>query len=159
MKVRKITEHELQKLHAGLDYYMVPDDILPFEDAIVLEGRFREVFLPGELMEEVLGNLHLLPVYEGIKIGELVKGGFRSSLEFGTIIYPAAQKNTIVLDEKLSQLFLYGRDIFKENLPKGESLGRKLVGSSDGEFLGFAIFNGKLLANIIDKGAYLRKYE
>ncbi|MHC1605228.1 MAG: NIP7 pre-PUA domain-containing protein [Candidatus Methanofastidiosia archaeon] len=156
MKIRKLTPTEKELVEKELSYFKT-DFSFDADRTIVLEGMYKEVFLVGEDIMELLPECEDEMIYAGIKLGE-TKDRFRSSLEFGTLIFPSAKENRIVLSEKASELFLYGRDIFKENLPKKMPLGRKLVGRETGEFLGFGIYDGRMLNNVIDKGAYLRKY-
>ncbi|MBN1786038.1 MAG: hypothetical protein JW825_03485 [Candidatus Methanofastidiosa archaeon] len=156
------SEEELLLLKRELEHFGVDADLLEEGRIMSKKGNYNELFLLTPCVSELLRSIDDVgkdPSYAGLKLGEIVGGRFRSSLEFGSVIHPLAKENTVYLDERSSQLFLFGRDIFKENLPDGISLGRKLVGDLSGNFLGFGIFNGRMLANIIDKGGYLRKYQ
>jgi len=162
MMVSTSSEREIQAVFDELDRYEVPHDIISPNDVFSKRGRYIELYQldkETEKLLDVLKELPFDPVYMGVKLGEIVKGRFRPSLEFGSIISQKAASNKVGLDTEHSQMFLFGRDIFKEHLPQGLSLGRKLVCDEDGEFLGYGIYNGRYLANVIDKGAYLRKYD
>jgi len=159
MTIMLANEKESESLREELDHFGVAQTINESKMVFSKRGKYVELFLLSEHTSGLLKLIHAYPDYMGLKIGEIVKGKLRSSLEYGTILYQNATKNTVSLNDKQTQLFLYGRDIFKEGLPQGMSLGRKLVGDECGRFIGFGIFNGKNLANVIDKGAYLRKYK
>jgi ribosome biogenesis protein Nip4 len=162
MMVSHSSKEELNKLYWELEYYGVMGDALGTGAVMSRRGRYVEVFLLGPMVGSLLADLSDIsddPIYMGLKLGEISKGRFRPSLEFGSLFYPIATRNKLVLDGSHAQMFLYGRDIFKENLSSLPTLGRKLVGNEGGGFLGLGIFNGRYLANIIDKGAYLRKYD
>lgn len=158
MKARYPNNEEMAHIGNELDYFGVSKDMHK-EEIIVLEGAYTEFFLTGAVMAEHVLAIGLVPQYAGVKIGELKKGKMRSSLEWGTIIFGQATKNKVDVTGKAASLFLYGHDVFKEHLTLPMPLGRKLVGNGNGEFMGFGIYNGQMLANVIDKGAYLRKYE
>ena len=162
MMVSKSNEKEMESILKELDHYGVGHDVIAPDMIFSRRGRFVELFQLDAHTSNLLGHLKDFPfdpVYMGLKLGEVSKGRFRPSLEFGSMIIHRARLNTVALGDDHAQMFLYGRDIFKENLPTGLSLGRKLVGDKDGGFLGYGIFNGRYLANIIDKGAYIRKYD
>jgi len=160
--VSRSSEEEKAKLYKELDHYGVPHGALPPGTLMSKRGKYVELYLLGPGTMALLGDLSEVPddpLYLGLKLGEISKGRFRPSLEFGSLFYKMATKNKISIDGAHAQMFLYGRDIFKENLSHVPSLGRKLVGGAEGFFLGFGIYNGRYLANVIDKGAYLRKYD
>lgn len=159
MTITLANEEENASLREELEHFGVDQSINEGRNVYSKRGRYVELFLLSDHTSGLLGLIHAYPDYMGLKVGEIVKGRLRSSLEYGTILYPKATKNSVSLNEKQTQLFLYGRDIFKEGLPNGMQLGRKLVGDEHGRFIGFGIFDGKNLANVIDKGAYLRKYK
>ena len=150
---------ELRHLSATLDHYGCPQDVVERQNLVIREGRYREVFSASPLIRELAYDVDSVPVALGMKIGELVKGAFRPSLEFGTVLFPLSTKNAVSLAHEHAMRFLYGRDIFREHLDPGMELGRKVVGMENAGFLGFGIYNGRTLANVIDKGAYLRQFQ
>jgi ribosome biogenesis protein Nip4 len=159
MNLRPVTDDEWGQMGAMLSHYGCPPGFLQRETVVIREGRYREAFTASPLLLSLADALPEPPLSLGMKAGEFSKGSFRPSLELGTVLYPLATENTIALGDEHMMRFLYGRDIFKEHLPPGLTLGRKLVGTQDGEFLGFGIYNGRTLANVIDKGAYLRQFQ
>ena len=79
------------------------------------------------------------------------------SLEFAFKIAKNATKNKIKVNKKGENLFLYGRDVFEENIIKGDpKKGKKLVLNRENECLGIGFWNGKILKNIKDRGMFLR---
>lgn len=158
MRLRLPTDEEWAACAATLSHYGCPPDTLSREALRVREGRYREVFSGSLAVLAAVDASTCIPLSLGRKEGELRADSFLPSLELGTVLYPVATRNAVALDAPRATLFLYGRDVFREHLPVGLSLGRKLVGAR-GEFLGFGIYNGRTLANIIDKGAYVRQFE
>lgn len=159
MMLRPLEDAELRHLSASLDHYGCPQDSVERRNLVIREGKYREVFSASPLIRELASATDSVPVALGMKAGELFKGAFRPSLEFGTVLYPIATKNTVSLAPEHAMRFLYGRDIFREHLEPGMALGRKLVGLHGSGFLGFGIYNGRTLANVVDKGAYLRQFQ
>lgn len=158
MNLRGLDDKEWEQICDVLAHYGCPLEMLGRSGMRVREGRYREVFAASEHVLDIVSGMGDVPLCFGMKAGEFSKGSFRPSLELGTLLHAHASANTVALDSTLAAKYLYGRDIFREHLDAGMKLGRKLVGTVDGEFLGFGIYNGRALANIVDKGAYLRQF-
>lgn len=158
MKIRQITPDELDIVTREVAHFGARSPPLEPELLHVRAGTYDEVFLIDAPLDTVLSATDDDPIYMGLKLGEIVKGRLRVSLEFATMLAPTATEHIVTLDDERSTLFLYGRDIFASNLPQ-LPLGRTIVRSQDGACLGIGIFDGRKLANVVDKGAYLRRYQ
>ncbi len=118
-----------------------------------------EVFLANKIIyqraldEKIVENL----VSIGTQVGKFHKGNFLLGLESHLIMDMCSKK--IKLNEKGSSLFLYGRDVFIKNIINPPKKGYILVSNTRNEVIGIGKFDGKMLNNIIDRGAYLRTLE
>ncbi|MEA1993182.1 MAG: hypothetical protein U9N35_02135 [Euryarchaeota archaeon] len=82
------------------------------------------------------------------------------SLEFAFKIAKNATRNTMIINKKAETLFLYGRDVFKKNIVKGDlKKGKKLVLNRKRECLGIGYWNGDMIRNIKDRGMFLRSMD
>jgi len=158
MKIRRITPIELELVKSEVAHFGARSPPLEEDMLVVRAGKYREIFLLTGPLAAFLEGCDEPPLYMGVKLGEVASERLRVSLEFATMLAASATRHVVALDEKRSTLFMYGRDIFKSNLPV-VPLGRTLVTSSEGSLLGIGIYDGRKLANVVDKGAYLRRYE
>ncbi len=80
------------------------------------------------------------------------------SLEFAFLLTPYTTRNKVKINERGETLFLYGRDVFKKNIIKGDlaEKGEKLVVNLQNECLGVGYWNGEMLENVKDRGMFLR---
>jgi len=131
-----------------LNYYGVKMDL----------GEYKLVKIKKEfylLRKEMIPFLNEYTRAAGIKIKDS-----EISLEFAFKIAKHAKKNLITVNEIGEKLFLYGRDVFKENIIKGDlKKGKKLVLNSHNECLGIGFWDGKILRNIRDRGMFLRSMD
>ncbi|HHN81252.1 MAG TPA: hypothetical protein ENN11_01360 [Methanomicrobia archaeon] len=158
MKIRRITPIELELVKSEVAHFGAHSPPLEEDMLVVRSGAYREIFLLTGPLAAFVEGCDEPPLYMGIKLGEVVGERLRVSLEFATMLATSATRHVVALDEIRSTLFLYGRDIFKSHLPV-LPLGRTLVTTSEGALLGIGIYDGRKLANVVDKGAYLRRYQ
>lgn len=84
------------------------------------------------------------PIFLGIPVAHLGRKGARLTLEGGRLISPFATRRVIQVNEKASQLFLYGRHIFRGSIvkvqgrpgPEDEVL---VTDAADGLYLGLGV--------------------
>ena len=121
----------------------------------------RKYFFIGKELKELKQKIDLEPFSIGTPLGELVNNKFVPSLALLDILCKYSDSK-VVLNKKGQEMFLYGRDVFEDNITKGKDLGGfVLVLNELNECLGYGEIvikkNKKLLLNILDKGDYLRR--
>ncbi|MCK4247183.1 MAG: hypothetical protein KAX04_01430 [Methanomicrobia archaeon] len=128
-----------------LDYYGVKMDLsdyklMKIEKELYIVKKDMVPFLKGEVKAA------------GLKVKDS-----EISLEFAFKIARYATKNKVIINEKAETLFLYGRDIFRNNIIRGDlKKGKKLTLNSKNECLGIGFWDGKILKNVKDRGMFLR---
>jgi ribosome biogenesis protein Nip4 len=128
-----------------LDYYGVKMDLsdyklMKIEKELYIVKKDMVPFLKGEVKAA------------GLKVKDS-----EISLEFAFKIARYATKNKVIINEKAETLFLYGRDIFRNNIIRGDlKKGKKLTLNSKSECLGIGFWDGKILKNVKDRGMFLR---
>lgn len=118
--------------------------------------EYETVMIENELY---LVKKELLPfINEETKAAGLKVKNTKLSLEFAFTLAPRATRNKVKINEKGETLFLYGRDVFKKNIVKGDlaKKGEKLVVNQQNECLGVGYWNGEMLENVKDRGMFLR---
>ena len=142
--VKQFTKEEVKELNSaeriGRKYFYIKDELKQLKDKIDLE-----------------------PYSAGLPLGELVNNRFVPSLALLEILARARYTDKMAfLNKKGETMFLYGRDVFEENIVKGrDKEGLVLVQNEKDENLGcgeIIIKRGKrILKSILDKGDYLRR--
>ncbi len=128
-----------------LDYYGVKMDLsdyklMKIEKELYIVKKDMVPFLKGEVKAA------------GLKVKDS-----EISLEFAFKIARYATKNKVIINERGETLFLYGRDIFRNNIIRGDlKKGKKLTLNSKNECLGIGFWDGKILKNVKDRGMFLR---
>ncbi|MEM0271052.1 MAG: hypothetical protein QW514_00715 [Thermoprotei archaeon] len=131
---------------------------------LVHELSYREVyaFLDPVLVEyakriSAKRNVYFAGIYAGSFRGER----FRLSLDFAERLYRlGCLSNTVVVDQKQEQRFLYGRDLEGITPPLGMMAADfVVVVNKAGDVLGLGRYeeSSKRLVNLVDKGWYLRR--
>jgi ribosome biogenesis protein Nip4 len=149
------------KMIKGRNRSVVQEFLLEFTvDINMLEGALvvidRRVFLVDKTLlktARVLQRQGMTPYALGVEIGRL-HNGFLPSIELADVICELTDAKTVI-NEQGEKLFSYGRDVFVQNIIKGDE-GYQIVMNKDGEVLGLGFFDGDMLKNVIDKGFYLR---
>lgn len=84
------------------------------------------------------------PIFLGIPVAHLARKGGRLTLEGGRLIAPFASRRVVLVNEKATQLFLYGRHLFAQSLigvtgkpDKGDEV--LVVDEADRFYLGLGI--------------------
>ncbi len=160
MKFRRIRKEELEIIKRCLikDFGVGSEffEFLKRKVVIVSSGR-KEVFITNKKVYDILKKIGEVYI-AGLYIGEIKRKKFIPSLELAYILKKYA-KNLIYVNEKSEQLFLYGRDVFREGIIeiRGES-GRCIVLNKFGDVLGIGEFRNNIVKNLADRGLYLRKY-
>jgi len=140
--VKQFTKEQVKELDSvekiGRKYFFVKDELKALKDKIDLE-----------------------PFSVGLLIGELKDNKFVPSLALLDILCKYSDTK-VYLNKKGQEMFLYGRDVFEENIIKGSKKdGVVLVQNENDENLGYGELiiksKKKLLKNILDKGDYLRR--
>ena len=128
-----------------LDYYGVKMDL----------SDYRPMKIEKELY---IVKKDMVPFLKGeVKAAGLKVKDSEISLEFAFKIARYATKNKVIINEKGENLFLYGRDIFRNNIIKGDlKKGKKLTLNSKNECLDIGFWDGKILKNVKDRGMFLR---
>ncbi len=131
-----------------LDYYGAEIDLNDYE---LIEIK-KELYIVKKDM---------VPFLRGeVKAAGLKVKNSEISLEFAFKIARYATRNKVIINEKGENLFLYGRDVFRENIIEQDlKKGKKLVLNFKNECLGIGFWNGKILENIKDRGMFLRVFD
>ncbi|ACX72626.1 Protein of unknown function UPF0113 [Methanocaldococcus vulcanius M7] len=157
MKARKLLKGEINLISKELGRYLSPNAVKNFkyERLVALEGNWTTVCYTNPSVIKVLKNFNNIFSVGNI-FGEIRKD-FKLSLEGFTIISNGIMNNYAIVNEKAEELFLYGRDVFKNSILEIKGSGRIAVFNKNREFLGIGFFDGKMIKNIKDKGWYLRE--
>ncbi len=135
------------------------NEIFKEELFLISSGR-KEIFVLDKELYKIYKRINREIYCLGLFIGEIRGRNFHLSLELASIIEPYT-RNKIIVNDKAEQLFLYGRDIFKESIIKEYKkfkLGERcLVLNRRREVLGIGRYEEKIVKNLIDRGWYLRK--
>ena len=128
-----------------LDYYGVKIDL----------SDYKSIKIGKELY---IVKKDMIPFLKGeVKAAGLKVKDSEISIEFAFKIAKNATKNKVIINEKGENLFLYGRDIFRKNIIRGDmKKGKKIVLNSKNECLGIGFWDGKILKNVKDRGMFLR---
>ncbi len=133
--------------------------IFPEKIFLISSGR-KEIFIVDDFVYKIYNKINREIYSIGLYIGEIRGKYFLISLELASIIEPFTN-NKIVVNEKAEQLFLYGRDIFKESIVKEYKrfkLGERcLVLNKRHEVLGIGKYERNIVKNLMDRGWYLRR--
>ncbi len=133
--------------------------IFPEKIFLISSGR-KEIFMVDDFVYKIYNKINREIYSIGLYIGEIRGKYFLISLELASIIEPFTN-NKIVVNEKAEQLFLYGRDIFKESIVKEYKrfkLGERcLVLNKRHEVLGIGKYERNIVKNLMDRGWYLRR--
>ncbi len=159
MKFRKIKKEELEIIEKTLkEDFDVDESFFSFlkRKAIIVSSGRKEVFITNRKVYNVLRKIGEVYI-AGLYIGEIKRKKFIPSLELAYILKKYTKKK-IYVNDKSEQLFLYGRDVFKEGIIKGRVKGKCLVLNRFGDVLGIGDSNNNIVKNIADRGLYLRKY-
>ena len=121
----------------------------------------RKYFFVKDELKALKNKIDLEPFSAGLPIGELKDNKFVPSLALLDTLCKYSD-NKVYLNKKGQEMFLYGRDVFEENIIKGSKKdGVVLVQNENDENLGYGELiiksKKKLLKNILDKGDYLRR--
>lgn len=148
--VKEFTKQEIAELRSvekiGKKYFYMPKDLKELKDKIPLE-----------------------PYSEGLPLGELKNNKFMPSIALLDLLSSYTDKK-IIINAKGQTMFLYGKDVFGENI-KNENdnnnnnveNGLCLVLNEDHEVLGYGeLRKGKtgkktIIKNILDRGDFLRR--
>lgn len=129
----------------------------------ILEYYGAEIDLSDYKLMKIEKELYIVkkdmvPFLKGeVKAAGLKVKNSEISLEFAFKIARYATKNKVIINEKGEKLFLYGRDVFKNNIIRGDlKKGKKLTLNSKNECLGIGFWDGKILKNVKDRGMFLR---
>ncbi|NPA62883.1 MAG: hypothetical protein GXN95_04955 [Methanococci archaeon] len=157
MKARKLSKREINLISKELERYIRKNAVKNFkyERLIALEGNWTTVCYTNTSVIKALKNFNNI-FSVGNVFGEIRKD-FKLSLEGFSLISDQIVNNYAVVNEKAEELFLYGRDIFKNSILEINGSGRIAVFNKNREFLGIGFFDGKMIKNIKDKGWYLRE--
>lgn len=133
--------------------------IFPEKIFLISSGR-KEIFIVDDFVYKIYNKINREIYSIGLYIGEIRGKYFLISLELASMIEPFTN-NKIVVNEKAEQLFLYGRDIFKESIVKEYKrfkLGERcLVLNKRHEVLGIGKYERNIVKNLMDRGWYLRR--
>ena len=126
-----------------------------------MEKIGRKYFYVKKDLKELKDKIDLEPFSVGLPLGELKENKFVPSPALLDMLCKYSDKKVHV-NEKGQEVFLYGNDVFEENITKGrDKEGLVLVINDKEECLGYGdmIFKGKkkVLKNILDRGDYLRR--
>jgi len=114
----------------------------------------NEYFLVSKEVKTFRDKIKLKPYSQGISLGRIVKGVFVPSLPLLDLV--KTMDNSLRINEKGEQMFLYHRDVFEENFLT-KRRGMVIVVNKDKEVLGLGEVKGKILKPVIDRGDYLRR--
>ena len=160
MKFRELN-HEEWKILKNFEKEFGIDLRRIFTEKIFLisSGR-KEIFIVDDFVYKIYNKINREIYSIGLYIGEIRGKYFLISLELASMIEPFTN-NKIVVNEKAEQLFLYGRDIFKESIVKEYKrfkLGERcLVLNKRHEVLGIGKYERNIVKNLMDRGWYLRR--
>lgn len=163
MRFRELSREERRILWRVEEEYRTDLTRVLKDKALVVscDGR-REVFMVPRETLEVLGKLGVEPYFLGLYLGEIKKDRFFLSLEGGMLLARGCGKK-VVVDQRVEQLVLYGRDIFinsvQEATPGLKEGDKCLILNEKGEFLAVGRVERRIIKNLLDRGWYLRKGE
>ncbi|MBU6998210.1 MAG: hypothetical protein HXS41_12745 [Theionarchaea archaeon] len=145
------------------------------EERIIIESFLIQLQVDSKVLDGVLVNIGkriflvrkdvlktaremekkgVTPYCLGVEIG-IIGEEFEPSVEIAGLISEYTNTKTVISEEG-EKLFSYGRDVFLNNIMKGEEGGLRVVVNERGEVLGLGRFEGDMLENVVDKGFYLR---
>ena len=111
-------------------------------------------YLVNEELENFEKEIPLEPLSEGIFLGEDKKDVFYPSIGLLNLL----KINKVVIDSKAEWLFLCGRDItFNHIVKKDEIKSIFLVQNEKEEILGLGKMKDNFIANVLDRGDFLRR--
>jgi ribosome biogenesis protein Nip4 len=163
MKFRELSKDERRILWSLEREYLANVGRALKDKALLVScnGR-REVFITNKETLRVLRRLRVEPYFLGLYLGEIRSGRFFLGLEGGTLLAPGCRKR-IIVDSKVEQLVLYGRDVFINSIHEAGSELKEgdkcLILNRGGEFLAIGRVERGIVKNLLDKGWYLRKGE
>jgi len=167
VRVRRASPGELRLIARFLSSIGLGEGFLRggYSRVLVLEverGPYREVFLLDTRLADVAEALGAF-YSGGLNLGIIDREGFKPSLHLARILAPLCRGSVIkcsVVNPRGAELFLYGREVFEENIVRWVR-GVSLVVGVDVEPLGWGLGveerGMRVIKPLKDLGWYLRR--